>query len=204
MARKKTIPDTELLAVARGVFVDRGFAASTKEIARRAGVSEGVLFQRYPTKADLFFAAMVLPPIDLREQFQERPVEGNLLAALERISFGMLDYFRSMVPVLLPVMTHPAFRFEEFARRNPDSPLVALRQELTDFFVANRAAGRTGDVDPGAAALLLIATAHSFAMFERLGAHGGRFAPDLVRRVIWCMWRGLVPWDETLGRARKV
>jgi AcrR family transcriptional regulator len=49
MGRKKTISDDELLDVARRAFVDEGFAASTREIARRAGVSEGVIFQRFQT-----------------------------------------------------------------------------------------------------------------------------------------------------------
>lgn len=61
MARPKTIADADLLEAARAVFVQKGMGASTRAIARRAGVSEGVLFQRYATKQELFFAAMALP-----------------------------------------------------------------------------------------------------------------------------------------------
>jgi AcrR family transcriptional regulator len=54
VARKKSIPDKDILTAAREVFVVQGFAASTRAIAKHAGVSEGLLFQRYPTKAELF------------------------------------------------------------------------------------------------------------------------------------------------------
>jgi AcrR family transcriptional regulator len=49
MGRRKLVEDDELLAVARGVFVEKGIAASTREIARRAGISEAVIYQRHPT-----------------------------------------------------------------------------------------------------------------------------------------------------------
>lgn len=193
MGRKKTIADSALLAVAREVFVERGFGASTREIAKRAGVSEGVLFQRYSTKADLFFAAMVLPPADVQRLFQKRRRDPDMPAVIEKITLELLDYFRRTIPVLLPLMMHPAFRFEEFGRRHPDSPMLALRRDLMGFLAVQRQEGRIGDIDPGGAALLLIATAHSIAFFERLGAHEGRFPPEIVRRTVRCLWQGLAP-----------
>ena len=65
MGRRKRIEDDELLAIARDVFVADGFRASTREIARRAEVSEAILFQRFRTKPELFFAAMVPPAPDV-------------------------------------------------------------------------------------------------------------------------------------------
>ncbi|HEY3835379.1 MAG TPA: helix-turn-helix domain-containing protein, partial [Bryobacteraceae bacterium] len=67
MGRNKTVSDEDLLGIARETFVEKGFAASTREIARRAGVSEGVLFQRFATKEDLFFAAMIPPAADVHQ-----------------------------------------------------------------------------------------------------------------------------------------
>lgn len=191
MARPRTISDAELLATARRVFVERGFAASTREIARRAGVSEGVLFQRYATKSDLFFAAMVLPSPDLARLFSSRGSRG--LPHLERIAEALTGYFRSITPVLLPLMNHPGFRFEEFVARHPNSPLDALRRDLVAFFVAEREAGRIGEVDPGAAALSILALAQTIAFFEQMGAHHGKFPPALLQRAVRCVWDGLAP-----------
>ena len=44
MGRRKLVEDDELLAVAREVFVEKGIAASTREIAHRAGISEAVIY----------------------------------------------------------------------------------------------------------------------------------------------------------------
>jgi len=170
--RKKTIADADLLKVAREVFIEQGFAAPTRAIARRAGVSEGVLFQRYHTKADLFFAAMV-PPAG-----KTRPT------SLRRLGLDLLDYFRSAVPVFLPLMSHPAFRFEDFAERNPDSTLVAMRRDVTAYFIGRRAR------DPRGAALALMSAMFGIAMFERLGAHDGEMPQVFVEQAIDCIARG--------------
>ena len=191
MGRNKSISDDDLLAAARRVFVEQGYAASTREIARRAGVSEGLIFQRFQTKEDLFFAAMIPPSADLNRLLDHPRSKGRAL--LEKIAFSMIDYFRDTLPVLLPLMSHPAFRFEEFAKRHPESPLFLLRRQLVEFLVRERSAGRLGAVDPGAAALLIWSTAHAIPFFERLGAHGGQFDPKLVRAMVRALWDGFDP-----------
>ena len=191
MGRQKTISDEDLLARAREVFVERGFAGSTREIARRAGVSEGVLFQRHATKADLFFAAMALPSVDLQALFDAR--FDNARDQLASITAAMIDYFRDSMPVLLPLMSPPVFQFEEFSRRHPDSPLSALRRGLVAFFAREREALRIGPVDPGAAAMLVFALAQSVAFFERMGAHDGRMPDVVLERSIEALWQGLSP-----------
>lgn len=191
MGRKKTIADADLLATAREVFVEKGFGASTNEIARRAGVSQGVLFQRYGTKRELFFAAMVLPPANLARLFHARERGG--FRHLEDVALELVDYFRATVPVLVPLMTDGAFRFEEFARKHPDSPLDALRRDLVAYLVAEKRARRIGPIDPGAAALMLIGMAQTVAFFEHMGAHGGRFPDEFLRRAVRSLWNGLAP-----------
>ncbi len=53
--RPRKIDDATILTAARPLFLEKGPGATTKEVAAHAGVSEGLLFQRYKTKADLFF-----------------------------------------------------------------------------------------------------------------------------------------------------
>ena len=195
MARTKTISDEDLLEIARQTFVEVGLAASSKEIARRAGVSEGVLFQRFSTKEELFFAAMTPPPADLSEIFEHPQLQGQAL--IEKITFAMVDYFRTLMPVLIPLMSHPAFRFEDFARRQPDSPVVTLRRKLMLFMLEEKHAGRIGPVDPGAAALVIWSTAHTVAFFERLGAHDGVMPASIVRASVQCLWEGMKPEADT-------
>lgn len=49
----------QLIEVALDVFAQRGFAgATTKEIARAAGVTEAIVFRHFPTKQDLYRAVL--------------------------------------------------------------------------------------------------------------------------------------------------
>jgi AcrR family transcriptional regulator len=192
MGRRKLISDEDLLATARAVFVEQGMAASTREIARRAGVSEAVIYQRYGTKADLFFRAMVPPTLDLEALLAE-PAEGSPLEALERIALGMLAYFRELFPILMPMMSHPGFDFEDFVARHPDAPLERLRNGLVETLQRMQDRGELGPGPVAPAALMLFASLHSVAVFERLGAHGGTFEDGMVRAMVGALWRGLAP-----------
>ncbi|HXU32302.1 MAG TPA: TetR/AcrR family transcriptional regulator [Thermoanaerobaculia bacterium] len=49
----------EILGAARGVFAEKGFAgASVDEIAQAAGVAKGTIYLYYPSKRDIYFAAL--------------------------------------------------------------------------------------------------------------------------------------------------
>ena len=59
--RAQSLPSpllTRILEVARRLFLERGFKATTAEVAREAGVAEGSLFKRWKTKQELFLSAM--------------------------------------------------------------------------------------------------------------------------------------------------
>lgn len=193
MGRPKLISDEALLATAREVFIEHGIGASTREIARRAGCSEAVLYQRFPTKPELFFAAMVPPAIDMEELLAKVDDEADGLEQLERIAHALMVYFRKMVPVLVPLMTHPSFDFELFAERHVDTPIARLRLGLVKHLEGMRARGLIQTEHVGSIALTLFGTLHSLAIFERLGVHGGKFKAPVVRDVVRALWSGLEP-----------
>src|SRR5262245_49808259 len=58
MGRQKTITADEVLRIARNLFRKQGHTVTTREIAHAAGISEAVLYQRFASKDELFFAAM--------------------------------------------------------------------------------------------------------------------------------------------------
>ncbi len=196
MGRHKLIQDDELLAVARQVFVEKGIAASTREIARRAGISEAVIYQRHPTKTDLFFAAMVPPALEVENLLAARANDLGVLEHLEEIALGMLEYFRELVPILLMLMTHPSFDFEKFVQRHPDSPLNRMRMGLMEYLEAQRELGNVAAENVGSAALTLLAALHRLAVFERLGVHGGEIDEAIVRAMVRFLWMGLAPMSE--------
>ncbi len=191
MGRKKLVSDEEVRNAARAVFVKQGLKASTKEIAHRAGLSEAALFQRYRTKADLFFAAMVPPAVNFSALFEGPDGQAGTEQEIEALSLGMLEYFRGAVPVLAQLISHPSFDFERFSKEHPGSPLDSLRNSLVQFLWKRRAEGKLGDIDVGAAALLLFGSMYSIAVFERMGAHGGPFPEALVREMARTLWKGI-------------
>jgi AcrR family transcriptional regulator len=76
-----------ILAAADEVFAEQGAAASTEEVARRAGVAVGTVFRHFPTKQDLLVAIMKALLERLREQ----------AAALAGADDGLFVLFRQVV-----------------------------------------------------------------------------------------------------------
>jgi AcrR family transcriptional regulator len=201
MGRHKLIEDDQLLAVAREVFVEQGIAASTREIARRAGISEAVIYQRHPSKAHLFFAAMVPPAVNV-EPLLAAPRSGlTVVEQLEEIALGMMEYFREVTPILMLLMTHPEFDLKTFARRHPESPFSRMHQGLSHYLVSQGERGKIVAEHAGPAAFTLIAALHSLAFFERLGVHGGKFDDGMIRAMVRALWAGLASRSETERRA---
>jgi AcrR family transcriptional regulator len=193
MGRRKRIEDEELLAVARGVFVKQGFAASTREIARRAGISESVIYQRHPTKAHLFFAAMVPPALNVEALLSASADDRGVRERLEEIALAMMEYFREFVPILLPLITHPSFDVEKFAHQHPDSPFRRMNRSLMEYLAAQRERGNIAGENVGATALTLFSALHCLAILERVGVHGGRFNDAVVHAMVRSLWTGLAP-----------
>jgi AcrR family transcriptional regulator len=196
MGRRKLVEDDELLAVAREVFVEQGIAASTREIARRAGISQAVIYQRHPTKAHLFFAAMVPPALSVEDLLSAPASDLSVVEQLEGIALGMMRYFREVVPILMRLVTHPEFDLEQFAQRHPDSPFGRMHLGLIQYLESQRARGSIVAEHVGPAALTLFAALHSLAVLERLGVHGGTFDDAVIRAMVRSLWTGLAPRRE--------
>src|SRR4051812_6998486 len=85
MGRHKTISDQEVLRVARDVFRAQGHTATTRAIAEAAGISEAVLYQRFGSKDELFFAAMRPSGPDVEELLGPEDPPGDALTYLRAV-----------------------------------------------------------------------------------------------------------------------
>jgi len=82
---------TALVAVARRLFTERGYAAtSTNEIVERAGVTRGALYHHFSTKDELFRAVFE----QLEDEVTKRVAEEALRGAdpLEQLRLGSRAY----------------------------------------------------------------------------------------------------------------
>ena len=77
----------ELIAdTARRLFAERGFDAVTvAQVARAADVSEGTVFNYFPTKEDLFYAGMHAFEVELVDAVRHRPAGQSVLRAFEAL-----------------------------------------------------------------------------------------------------------------------
>lgn len=193
MGRPKRVSDEELLAAARGVFLAGGIGASTKTVARAAGLSEAAVYQRFKTKDELFFGAMMPALQEGPDQllFEQASSEPDVLVALEMIANGLMDYFRNLMPLLVLLITHPAFDHDKFLERNADMPAEALPARVVAFLEAREGAGELKTVYPEAVAETLIAALHSFALMEQLGAHGGHMSEEKIADSVRALCEGL-------------
>lgn len=190
MPRPKTVTDDAILAVARATFLKDGAGASTRTIARDAGISEAVIFQRFGTKDGLFFAAMVPPPADLDRIFAVEPGVGPVVANLERIGLGILGYFRTMIPVFLPLVSHPAFDRAAFQSHH-SAPAMRLGERLQAYLGAEAELGRIGKKHAGATGHLLLSFLHNTAIGESIGVSRPEDAPEAVAKALAAMWEGI-------------
>jgi len=193
MARRRSISDQDLLSAARAEFAVRGAEASTRAIAKRAGVSEAVLFQRFKTKAGLFFAALAPRPPDVARIFAAAGREPKPERVLVAAAAGILDYFRSLFEVTLPLMSHPDFQPGALAVGNGHTPDQILHAALARHLRYPGAAKRMSAADADAAAMLIVAALHSLALYERIGLHRPSDAGAAIRQMIAVLWRGLAP-----------
>jgi len=195
MGRPKLIDDERLLAIAREVFVRDGAFGSTREIAKRAGVSESALFKRFSTKADLFVAAMAPPVADIDAIVRKAESLGDARRGIEFIAHEVLAFFREALPVILPLLRNPLIGHDAVHRHFGRGHAGKLVHAFAGYLEGERVKGQIGPVNPFAAAALVIASVHSVAQFEIMGFHEGMIPDDGMHLLVETMWQGLKPPD---------
>jgi len=204
MGRPKTISDRNVLAIARDVFRKSGHAVSTREIARAAGLSEAVLYQRFGSKDGLFFAAMIPYPPDIATLLDPRDPPGTGLGYVRGVVERMAAYFAEVLPLAIHVMTHPTFDLAAFVGSGPMAATHQLELELAKRLRLLEQRGWIAKSSAGAAARLFTSLAHDWALRGILS--GSDKAPDR-RALLSCIdvaWQGIAPQDaKTAASASK-
>src|SRR5262245_32013132 len=190
MGRRKTITDDEVLRIARNIFRAQGHTATTREIAQAAGISEAVLYQRFGSKDELFFAAMRPRGPDLEQLLGPKDSPGDALAYLHAVVVRLGEYFADVIPLALRVMMHPSFDPASLARAHPGGPAV-LVEGLAERLASLARRGELKGRSAGVTARLLVSLAHDWAL---RGVHGApaRGVREL-QEMVDVVWEGLRP-----------
>ncbi len=194
MGRKKTVPDDELLRHAREVFLARGRAGSTKEVAKRAGISEAVLFQRFKTKRELVIAALHPTPVDVNEALKLDALSQDFRIGLAQLGRRMLAVFNAVIPATMQLITSFGVSPEEiFAKHSARAPVTGFVDGVARYIADAETRGEVSATNPVAAAGLFVAAIHSLAVFELMGMHGhsGAHGDAAIDSFVAVLWAGL-------------
>jgi AcrR family transcriptional regulator len=88
-AERSEATRTALIAAARRLFAERGYAGvGTEEIVRAAGVTRGALYHHFAGKRELFEAVYEQIEIELAERIAAGALEANATSPLEAMRAG--------------------------------------------------------------------------------------------------------------------
>lgn len=192
MGRPPLVSRDEIIAAARDVFVREGLSASIRDVAAVAGISEAAIFKRFSTKAALVVAAMAPPRPDIATLLA--PLDGaDLRAGLAAVMENIADYFRQMLPLTLPIAMQNDVGLKAYVEEVGDNPADELNGQLAARLTVLVNTGRLNKLQPFAVAGVIVATAHSLALFELMGIHGGRSPPEVIRNMADALWFGAEP-----------
>lgn len=203
MGRPKTIEDAELLDVARRVFRQHGHTATTQHVAKAAGVSEAMLYKRFKTKDELFFAALNQPTANLSALSDIDPtLEPRAFLAI--FSARTKDHFRQVVPSIISVAAHPRYGKEmmgQVHRHNRAGEIAAVLRLRLESWHRNGRIRTTNIVSFSNAFLHAL---HSMAMVEVFSGEAATPAtPKEMEPFLDVFWEAIRPTgDITSGRKR--
>jgi AcrR family transcriptional regulator len=106
----------QILDAAAAVFAEKGFhRATTKEIAKTAGVSEGTIYNYFANKADLLIGIMTrLAELETLDEELMGALQGDVhdfFIAMFRHRMGRIQQGQEMLQAVLPeVMVNPELR----------------------------------------------------------------------------------------------
>lgn len=208
MGRSPSITNEQILAAARELFLAEGFSASTAEIARLAGVSEGSIFKRFLTKEKLFFAAMGLPEAaSWVKDLEELPGKGDLKENLVMLSIKILDFLREMVPRMVMMqakggLPHPPaeahLNMLSLPESPPKPPIIGDLKAVAAFLEREVELGRIRPCNAEILAYTLLGSlTHYVFVGQMMQVHGQMqttiTAADYVQGLIDNLWQGIAP-----------
>ncbi|MDT5015791.1 MAG: hypothetical protein QOD39_1951 [Mycobacterium sp.] len=116
---------------AREVFAERGYGATTREIAARAGVSHDLIFRYFDNKEKLFFDAVVTPLLDAVDEMHQGWADHPYLKTMRsdelvrRFTAGFYE-FMSTDQSIARAMVHL------FAGGSTEGELERLRERISE------------------------------------------------------------------------
>lgn len=199
MARTASIRDETILQAAREVFLARGIQATTAEVAERAGISEGTIFNRFKSKDELFRAAMLShsgDEIPWVASLDARVGKGRVRDHMIDLGLQIIEFFRALMPLMMMSWSNRGPDGLPHMLREPNPPPVVAMRKVTAYFEAEVRAGRIRKTSPAVLARTYVGGLQSFVFFELL-LQGREPSPlaaeEFVKGHVAVLWAGIEP-----------
>jgi AcrR family transcriptional regulator len=198
-ARKKEQTRRVIGDAAARLFADRGFDAVTvADVARAADVSEGTVFNYFPTKEDLFYDQMEVFETSLLDAVRARPAGESVLSAFRSFvlarSRGLEEDERATVIAKAArlIAASPALQARE-------REIVARSTHALADLIAAETRATGADVQPWVVANALMGVQRALSEQVRAAALAGRRGPSLAGEVRSAAKRGFSRLEHGLA-----
>jgi len=202
MPRPVSIQDDVILRAAREIFLEKGWDATTSEIAAKAGVSHGIIFKRFKTKQALFQSAMqersdwgqTIPEL-LNSSLGRKDVESTLV----QLGTLFVEKFLLMIPTLMMAWSNkqdadnPAETAAEANKERATKALQAVKT-IAAYLEAECGLGRIRKTDFEVVAQAFVGALWHHAFLQVMltdGKSGSAKERRYVRRLVKAMWSGI-------------
>jgi AcrR family transcriptional regulator len=170
---------------------------TTRDIARTAGLSDGVLYNYFADKHDLVVAALVRRYAMLITRFDSglpAPGTGIVEDNLKAYALASLDLVAGTLPAVSSLISETALlhRFIAAIHTEPFGP-HRMRQPIADYLAAEQRLGRLGDFDVDAAVDLIIGPAIMLGATELMSGTPRAELAEEFERIVHTMLTGLDP-----------
>lgn len=162
-----------ILGAATDLFLEFGYdRTSLARVAESAKVSKATLFKQFPTKAELFEAA-VLAAGDTPDREVVDPPSGDLRAGLVVLGLAYVELLnRPRMEALIRTLIAASQRFPELRERTFNFSTLPVFAALGRYLQAEHAAGNAKVDDPDTAAAQFLGMISTVVFWPRL-IHGG-------------------------------
>ncbi|WP_405488819.1 TetR/AcrR family transcriptional regulator [Nocardia sp. NBC_00511] len=173
--RPPSVDQDRILTATYELLREKGVARlSTREIAERAGVAEGSIFYRYKDRAGLLIAVYADALRPMAEYERNPPDLNDIRATLANFTELLENYLERALTVLYSAQADTELRaaLHEHIRVNDIGPHHGLKI-IGGYLADLQAQGHIRpDIDPAAAASLLLDNCHTRVALPRLFGRG--------------------------------
>jgi AcrR family transcriptional regulator len=189
-----------LIDTAERLLSERQVATiTTRDIARAAAVSDGVLYNYFADKHDLLLAALLRRYRALAERFETalpEPGTGSVEQNLCEFVEAMLALQARLMPSIAGLVSEPVLmhRFVDAIHGVPFGPQHNQRR-MAEYIAGEQALGRlAGDVDPSAASVLMTGAAVVLVITHHvMPGHAQPAMAAQIPAIVDTLLRGLGP-----------